>query len=116
MKFVERQLRTREVFSRPFDEGWRHVAAHPLDVFTSAAVLLEECLESAQSARVLALRGEDNLRRIQIHEDRYIIVPSLAGGLVESDIIDIAVAVIIASFLFFPDILSVLYLVDVSMA
>ena len=41
-----------------------------------------------QSARVLALRGEDDLRRIQVHEDRDVIVPSLAGGLVESDIAD----------------------------
>ena len=88
MKFVERQLRTREVFSRPLDEGLRHVAAHPLDVFASAAVLLEKCLESTQSIRVLPLCGEDDLRRIQVHKDRDVIVPSLAGGLVESDIAD----------------------------
>ena len=60
-KFVERQLRTREVFSRPFDEGLRHVTTHPLDVFASAAVFLEKCLESPQSARVLTLCGEDDL-------------------------------------------------------
>ena len=88
MKFVERQLRTREVFSRPFDEGLRHVATHPLDVFASAAVFLEKCLESTQSARVLTLCGEDDLRRFQVHEDRDVIVPSLARGLVESNIAD----------------------------
>ena len=88
MKFVERQLRTQEVFLRPFGEGWRHVATHPLDVFAVAAVLLEKCLESPQSARFLALRGEDNLRRIQVYEDRDVIVPALAHGLVESDTAD----------------------------
>ena len=88
MKFVERQLRSREVFSRPFGEGWRPIAAHPLDIFAVAAVLLEKCLESTQSTRVLALCGEDDLRRIQVHEDRDVTVPSLAGGLVESDIAD----------------------------
>ena len=87
MKFVERQLRAWEVLPHPLDERWRYVATHPLDVFASSTVFLQKCLESTpQSARVLALCGEDNLRRIQIHEERDVIVPSLAGGFVESDI------------------------------